>query len=386
MDIAGLEQLSKDYQASSSIKLFCLSGNYHWLIRPAMTPTNKANIQHACIYHAQSSNDLTLSNINDNYIALLTDEPGNRYTGFLLDKSFKGETQLSLYQELIRLSQFLFSLLNQRPLLDKRIEITDYDQFLPPMHEEIDQETISLLINRKVESISKNYKVEQLSIEYIRQGRFDKLKEVFNHLKVFNSSALTGNSLLDVTIKSICLITILTRVAINEGVDINKAFSLSDILIRLAMSKTTVDDALVFSESITFKIAELIQETRKRNLPAYLENVIQYIDSHVYETITLGDLCDLCNYSKSYVSRNFKKHVGQSISQYILYSKIEESKLLLTYTHKSSKEIASLLCFTHQSHYIANFKGLNSITPREYRKLHGITDNADLFEVIHASA
>ena len=56
---------------------------------------------------------------------------------------------------------------------------------------------------------------------------------------------------------------------------------------------------------------------------------MQYIASHTHENITLEQLAKDSEYSKEYIAKLFRKHMGLSISDYIRKTKIDEAKELL---------------------------------------------------------
>lgn len=63
----------------------------------------------------------------------------------------------------------------------------------------------------------------------------------------------------------------------------------------------------------------------------------------------------------SYLSTLFKKEVGMSISEYVQSAKVNEAKNLLSYTSYSMSDIASLLNFYDQSHFIRVFKNIQGL-------------------------
>jgi YesN/AraC family two-component response regulator len=63
----------------------------------------------------------------------------------------------------------------------------------------------------------------------------------------------------------------------------------------------------------------------------------------------------------SYLSTLFKKEVGMSISEYVQSVKVNEAKNLLSYTSYSMSNIASLLNFYDQRHFIRVFKNIQGL-------------------------
>lgn len=76
--------------------------------------------------------------------------------------------------------------------------------------------------------------------------------------------------------------------------------------------------------------------------------------------------------------KKFKTELGFTIGAFITRCKLEEAKMLLTYSTKSLAEISSYLCFSSQPHFQSLFKKQYHMTPLEYRKKSGVMDTIRL--------
>ena len=99
----------------------------------------------------------------------------------------------------------------------------------------------------------------------------------------------------------------------------------------------------------------------------FIKPVNQYIDNHIYEKITLDQLCSSVNMSKSYFCKVFKKYFSMSPMQYTMYRKINMSKYLLFNSDQSLEAIAHALGFSDQSHFSKTFKHYMGTTPLRYK-------------------
>ena len=128
----------------------------------------------------------------------------------------------------------------------------------------------------------------------------------------------------------------------------------------------------------TVDYATLVQQTNSTlQHPQIVRKCVQYITSHTHENITLEQLAAGSEYSKEYIAKLFRKHMGMSISDYIQKVRIDEAKELLR-QGKSCGEVACILNYTSQSYFIRQFKKQTGITPKLYRNLlvsDSITEN-----------
>ena len=130
---------------------------------------------------------------------------------------------------------------------------------------------------------------------------------------------------------------------------------------------------LICGNLITNVLTELItQQTKKGTVlpptPKYIKDAIRFVDTHFQDKIALTDIATFSNISKYYLSREFSKYMGQSISDYIINKRINYAKELLLYSEYSISEIAYLCGISHITHFINLFKRKEGMTPLNYRK------------------
>ncbi|MEE0897400.1 MAG: AraC family transcriptional regulator [Acutalibacteraceae bacterium] len=101
---------------------------------------------------------------------------------------------------------------------------------------------------------------------------------------------------------------------------------------------------------------------------ATTDTIARYIDEHLSEHITLGDIARNCFYNPSYFSRKFKSVYGKNLIEYINERRLMLAKKLLCETDDSVTEIGICAGFVSQSHFYKSFKKRYGYTPLEYRK------------------
>lgn len=96
-----------------------------------------------------------------------------------------------------------------------------------------------------------------------------------------------------------------------------------------------------------------------------LRDILSFIEKHYNEDITLEDVAKTANICKSECCRFFKKHMGLTIFDYILYIRIQNSLPLLKKSD-SITEVAAMVGFSSPSYYSQIFKRYMKCTPMEY--------------------
>ena len=109
-------------------------------------------------------------------------------------------------------------------------------------------------------------------------------------------------------------------------------------------------------------------ETKSKQHLERLRNIISFIEEHYQQEISLEDVAKSANICKSECCRFFKKHMGMTIFDYILYTRIQNSLPLLA-SAESITEVASQVGFSSPSYYSQIFKRYMKCTPMEYKGL-----------------
>ncbi len=92
-------------------------------------------------------------------------------------------------------------------------------------------------------------------------------------------------------------------------------------------------------ESICLTAAESIAQNNARQANRNIRRILEYIDQHLQEDISLNDISDWIGLSPSYISRLFKEITGRNFVEYLSISRVEQAKLLLQNTQLPIKEV-----------------------------------------------
>ncbi len=103
--------------------------------------------------------------------------------------------------------------------------------------------------------------------------------------------------------------------------------------------------------------------------PQWLNKLLAFIHSSVARKRSLEEYVTSTGYCHEHVSREFKRHTGYRLNEYILRTKLEYAKTLLALEDGNGvTDIAYYLGFSSESNFIAAFKKLYGITPLQWKK------------------
>lgn len=96
--------------------------------------------------------------------------------------------------------------------------------------------------------------------------------------------------------------------------------------------------------------------------------VMQYIDAHYSQKISLSELASVAHMSPSYLSHVFSSATGFSLWDYIIAKRIEQAKYLLLSTDRKVLDIALECGFQNSVHFNKCFRNQTGMTPSVYRE------------------
>lgn len=100
-----------------------------------------------------------------------------------------------------------------------------------------------------------------------------------------------------------------------------------------------------------------------------VDNAILYMQEHINENISLGDLSKHYNYSVSRFSNLFKHKTGYAPIDYFLQMKMQKACQQLDFTGLSIKEIAFSMGFDDPYYFSKRFRTIIGVSPKKYRSL-----------------
>lgn len=106
------------------------------------------------------------------------------------------------------------------------------------------------------------------------------------------------------------------------------------------------------------------------NLQKYSYTVraaIEYININLQNNLSLSTISEAINKNPSFLSSQFKKETGSTITRYIQEKRIEESIRMLTYTDLTIQEISHLVGIDDLSWFSKLFKNITNMSPTKYR-------------------
>lgn len=118
----------------------------------------------------------------------------------------------------------------------------------------------------------------------------------------------------------------------------------------------------------------LLIESKKADMQDACHLILEYIDRHFTEDISLDSLSKALGISKYYISHTFSNKIRTSFPSYLNRCRIDHAKNLLRNTNDSVTEISFNSGFNSTRTFYRAFREYYGISPKEYRKTHFINN------------
>lgn len=114
--------------------------------------------------------------------------------------------------------------------------------------------------------------------------------------------------------------------------------------------------------------APTLDDKRRTLAPRTAARVIEFIEAHLDQRLTLSELAALAELSVPHFKVLFRETLGMPVHQYVVRRRVERARALLLHGKLDASQIALDTGFAHQSH-MAHWMGrLLGVTPRELVK------------------
>lgn len=212
------------------------------------------------------------------------------------------------------------------------------------------------------------YFLEQELVSKIKAADLSGAISVLNEINALKKAKLAPDRFRSLKNSLICSITLFTRAAIEGGVPPEAAFTLSDSIILQIESIDDIYKLMDCEYKAVEQYTKMVQELSKNKYSNIVQQALSYIYKNLTSKLTLKKVSEAVFVHSNYLSSLFIKEVGISLPDYIMKTRVEESKYYIRYTNTKISDIATFYQFCNQSYFTEAFKKYVGLTPGKYRR------------------
>lgn len=165
----------------------------------------------------------------------------------------------------------------------------------------------------------------------------------------------------------ICSCTLAARHAVEGGVSYDQAMSYADAIIQKVELATTMNTLMNLHKNMLKRFTKMVYDKKINDSTHGLSSQVRnYIELHLYESISGDDLSFALQLSRTYISTQFKLETGLNVNDFINKTKIDEAKRLFQTTNSSIADVSNQLAFSSQSYFQVIFKKYTNQTPKQF--------------------
>lgn len=121
---------------------------------------------------------------------------------------------------------------------------------------------------------------------------------------------------------------------------------------------------------ISHKYSLLVKNYGHTSYHKKIREIVDYIDLHLSDDLTLSTLAKHFNYSPAALSASFKKETDTNLTTYVKQTRIREAIRLFNSTAQSVSDVALSVGYDDFAYFSRVFKEITGMSPRDYIKLN----------------
>jgi len=98
-----------------------------------------------------------------------------------------------------------------------------------------------------------------------------------------------------------------------------------------------------------------------------VQPAVDYVERNLGEKLSVADASSLLNMSYTHFIKMFKKAVGMSFTDFVVYKRIKKAEQQLLTSDISIAEVADSVGISNLGHFYEMFRRMNGCSPKQFR-------------------
>ena len=243
--------------------------------------------------------------------------------------------------------------------------VENYNEFNEKPHREEQGEEESL----RIAAVEERYRYEDQMMEAIQIGDMEKIMEVTQGFKHYRLKPRNDDNLRDVKNMMVVWNTLFRKAVQQAEVHPVYIDRISEAFAKQIENAARVTELADLSHVMMRKYCLLVRNHSVRGYSSVIRDAVNYIDFHIREPLSLKSIAEEVNISLNYLSAQFKKETGKTLTHYMNEKRIQSSLILLATTDLPIHEVAAQVGIYDENYYARLFKKFQGQTAKQYRSM-----------------
>ena len=206
-------------------------------------------------------------------------------------------------------------------------------------------------------------------IQRVKLGDKNGAREILNEFlgSIFFESGMNFEI---IKVRAIELVVIISRAAIEAGVEAKELFGLNYSYLTDLNKVKDIEELLYKLNQILENFINKVSLIRDKKRKIKSKKMMDYVNQNFTMKITAKQVAEAAGLSISRALHLFKEETGLSLTDYIIKLRLDYGKYLLLNTDIKLAELASEVGFYDQSHFTRYFKKKEGMSPSQFRSTH----------------
>lgn len=166
-------------------------------------------------------------------------------------------------------------------------------------------------------------------------------------------------------------IALSTRAAIDGGMRVDRAFDISDAMLRRLELAQNIEELHAIFELTAIVFAKGVMDSQRERNSYVIQQCKSYVAKHIYDSLYVRQIAEHLGMNSDYLSHLFAQKEGLPLHDYIQKEKVRAASWFLKHSGESVGMIAQYMGYRSQSTFSKVFKKWTDLTPLEYRSMRG---------------
>jgi len=203
-------------------------------------------------------------------------------------------------------------------------------------------------------------------IQRVKLGDKNGAREILNEFlgSIFFESGMNFEI---IKVRAIELVVVISRAAIEAGVDAKELFGLNYSYLTDLNKVTDIEELLYKLTQILENFINKVSLIKEKKKKIRSKKMLDYVNQNFTKKIKAKQIAETAGLSVSRALHLFKEETGLSLTDYITKLRIDYGKYLLLNTDIRLADLANETGFYDQSHFTRYFKKKERTTPSHFR-------------------